>query len=133
MRLLKTKFILSILFIAVLTASCGGNRVGSAGPMASGGSIITIEASSYKFAPNDIRLERPGMLALEIKNVSGSEHNFTIKAPDGRVIKSIDIRPHSSIISNIDLPNPGTYEFYCNKTLHSTLGMKGKITVGSGK
>jgi plastocyanin len=42
----------------------------------------------------------------------------------------MDIRPAGSIIINVELPDPGVYRFYCNKSFHASLGMKGQIVVG---
>jgi plastocyanin len=116
--------------IAALAGCAGGGSVKIASPMSSGGSMITIEAGNFKFSPNEIRVEKPGLLAIELKNVSGSKHNFTLKDPRRKILKSADIQPGGSIIVNVELPEPGAYKFHCNKTFHTTLGMSGKIIVG---
>ncbi|MGA2401872.1 MAG: cupredoxin domain-containing protein [Syntrophobacteraceae bacterium] len=123
------KSVFVIVFVIAALAGCAGKKVQTAAPMSSGGSMIAIEASSYKFSPNEIRVGKPGLLAVEIKNVSGSEHNFTLKDPRGKILKSIDIRPRGSVIINVELPDPGVYEFYCRKTFHASYGMKGRIVV----
>ncbi len=119
-----------LVVIAVLAGCAGKGKVVTASPMSAGGSMISIEAGSYRFSPGDIRVDKPGLLALEIRNVSGSEHNFTLKDTRGKVLKSVNISPSGSVIFNVELPGPGVYKFYCNKTFHSTLGMKGQIVVG---
>ncbi len=123
------KSFLTLAALAVILSGCAGSRVQSTAPMASGGSIILVEAHNYSFVPNEIKVGEPGLLALEIRNMTGSKHNFTIMDPRGKTIKSIDIRSHASSIFNLDLTEPGSYPFYCNKFLHSTLGMKGRIVV----
>ncbi len=124
--------ILVVLVIIAFLAGCASRGKGqsTAAPMSSGGNIIEIDASSFKFSPNEIRVEKPGLLPIEIKNVSGSEHNFTLKDPGGKKIKSVKLNPHGSAIINVELSQPGVYKFYCNRTFHSTLGMSGKIIVG---
>ncbi len=92
--------------------------------------MITIEAGSRKFSPNEIQVKEPGLLAVEIKNVAGSERNFTLKDPRGKVLKSIDVRPGGSVIFNVELLDSGAYEFQSRKTLQSSFGMKGRIVVG---
>jgi uncharacterized cupredoxin-like copper-binding protein len=127
----STKSLLVILILIASLAGCAARaKVQSAASMSAGGSIIAIEASSYKFSPSDIRVEKPGLLAIEVKNVSKSEHNFTLKDVHGKILKSIAIRPGGSVIVNAELPEPGVYKFYCNKTFHSTFGMNGQIRVG---
>jgi plastocyanin len=124
--------LLAVLLAAMITGCAGRQVMIETTPLASGNSIITIEASSYKFKPNDIHVAKPGTLALEIKNVSGTEHNFTLKDSQGKILKNLNIRPKETAISNVDL-GPGTYEFYCDKRFHTTLGMKGRVVVGGAK
>lgn len=127
----RSKFLLLIMVLITALAGCGGgSKVQTAAPMSNGGNIVALEVSSYKFSPNEIRVPNPGLLAIEIKNASGSEHNFTVKDARGKVLKDVNIRPHGTVITNLDLTEPGTYNFFCNKFLHYSLGMKGRIVVG---
>ncbi len=116
--------------IAALAGCAGRGKVQTASPMSSGGSMITIEAGSYNFSPNEIHVKKPGLLAIEVRNVSHSAHNFTLKDLRGKILKNVDPHPGGSVIVNVELPEPGVYKFYCNKTFHSALGMHGKIIVG---
>ena len=124
----KSAFVILVVIAAL--AGCAGKKVQTAAPMSSGGSMITIEAGSRKFSPNEIQVKKPGLLAVEIKNVAGSERNFTLKDPRGKVLKSINIRPGGSVIFNVELLDSGAYEFQSRKTLQSSFGMKGRIVVG---
>ena len=125
--------VLIVLLVGVVAGCAGGGHVRTeATPLANGSNLITIEAGNYKFMPNEIRVARPGTLVLEIKNISGSEHNFTLKNPRGEVLKNLNIRSKDTAISNVDL-EPGTYQFYCNKRFHTKLGMKGQIIVETAK
>jgi plastocyanin len=127
----RSKFLLLIMVLITALAGCGGgSKVQTAAPMSNGGSIVILEASSFKFSPNEIRVPKPGLLAIEIRNVSGSEHNLTVKDARGKVVKDVNIRPHGTVITNIDFSESGTYDFFCNKMFHTTLGMKGRIIVG---
>ena len=69
--------------------------------------------------------KKPGLLAIEIKNASGSVHNFTLKDPRGNVLKNRDISPGGTVIVNVELPDPGVYKFYCNKHFHTDPGDEG--------
>ncbi len=122
-------FVVMLSLCAVLSGCGGKGKVQSAAPMSSGGSLIAIQAGSYKFSPSAVRVEKTGMIALEIKNVSGSEQNFTLKSPKGKLVTSINIPPKATIISNVELTEAGTYEFSSNKKLKAGLGMKGRIIV----
>ncbi|MGA2226897.1 MAG: cupredoxin domain-containing protein [Syntrophobacteraceae bacterium] len=130
MSLNSKKSVFVILVVVAAIAGCAGRTVKTAAPMSNGGSMIAIEARSFKFSPNEIRVEKTGLLAIEIKNGSGSVHNFTLKDPRGKVLKNKDISPGGSVILNVELPDPGVYKFYCGKHFHSTLGMNGIIVVG---
>lgn len=131
MRQDPSRPIIFVLVMITALAGCGGGaRFKSAAPMSSGGSIITIEAGNYKFSPKEIRVEKPGLLAVEVKNVSGSEHNLTLKDPRGKILKTVDLHPRLSVIFNVELLEPGVYKFYCDKSFHSSYGMKGEIVVG---
>ncbi|SPF33778.1 exported hypothetical protein [Syntrophobacter sp. SbD1] len=125
----KSAFLILVV-IAVMAGCAGGVKVQTSAPMSNGGSMIAISASNFKFSPNEVRVEKPGLLAIEIKNVSGTKHNFTLKDLRGKILKATDLQPGGSVIVNVELPEPGVYNFFCNKTFHSTLGMNGKIIVG---
>jgi plastocyanin len=125
--------VLIVLMVGVVAGCAGGGHVRTeAAPLANGSNLVTIEAGSYKFKPNEIRVAKPGTLVLEIKNVSGSEHNFTLKNSRGEILKSLNIRAKATAISNVDL-EPGTYQFNCDKKFHAKLGMKGQIIVETAK
>ncbi|MCE5335765.1 MAG: hypothetical protein LLG06_14375 [Desulfobacteraceae bacterium] len=127
---------LGLLMVVMLAAGCSSKKArpdGVAGFMSSGGSIVRIDASRYNFSPNSVSVEKPGLLAVEIANRSGSSNNFTLKDPGGKVIKSVDVPAHGTVISNIELEHAGTYTFYSNKMLRASLGAKGRIIVGPPK
>ncbi len=122
--------LLILALIAALTGCATSGRVETAAPMSGGGNVITIEASNYKFRPSEIRIDKPGLLAVQIHNVSGSVQNFTLQDPRGKVLKSVDVRPAGSMIINVELPQPGVYGFHTGRSFHAPLGVKGKIIVG---
>jgi uncharacterized cupredoxin-like copper-binding protein len=90
---------------------------------------VLVEASSFEFRPNIIKVNGPGTLSLDIKNVAGVEHNFTVKNPEGEIIKRVNLPEGKTVAVEIVLSRPGTYPFYCDKPLHASFGMKGEIEV----
>ena len=130
MRHSKKSVFVVLVVVAAIAGCAGQGKVQSAAPMSSGGSIISIEANSSKFSPNVIRVEKPGLLAIEIKNASGSERDFTLKDLNGKILRSVKINPRGSVIVNVELPQLGVYKFYGKKTFGSMVGMKGQIIVG---
>ena len=96
-----------------------------------GGSVIHLKASSFKFEPNNLRVPEPGPLTIEVKNISDIEHNISIKNPQGKVIKSVDLPAMKTVSIALNLAGPGKYEFYCDKPIHDLMGMNGQLQVGS--
>jgi uncharacterized cupredoxin-like copper-binding protein len=90
---------------------------------------VLIEAKSFEFRPNIIKVNGPGPLSLDIKNVGSIEHNFTLKNPAGEIITSVSLPEGKTVTVEIVLPRSGMYPFYCDKPFHASFGMKGEIEV----
>jgi plastocyanin len=121
---------IGILFI---TASCSRVQAPIKPTVAEGDKqVVEMKASSFSFDPNNIEAKQGDTLLIKIRNVSSTAHNLTLKDPKGRIIQSADLPPNETVTMAVELPVAGTYEFYCDKPLHPTLGMKGKIQVGPG-
>ncbi len=67
---------------------------------------------------------------MEINNVSGSTHNLTVKDTAGKTLTSVELPAGKTVKAEVDLRGPGVYKIYCDKPLHSNLGMNGEIIVG---
>ncbi|HUJ69264.1 MAG TPA: plastocyanin/azurin family copper-binding protein [Syntrophorhabdales bacterium] len=92
-------------------------------------SMVTVEASDFKFAPNHFQTYQGTSIVFTVRNISGSKHNFTIKDPDGKVLQSTDVEPQKSVRVKVDFPHIGVYPFYCNRPFHRTMGMQGRVEV----
>lgn len=90
---------------------------------------ITITASSFKFEPSHIVTRQGDILIINIENVSSTDHNFSLKDPRGNVMVSVDVPGKETVEVKVTLKEPGTYDFFCHKPLHPTLGMKGTLEV----
>ena len=119
------------LMILSFQACAGTGRVEEVTSGASGNLELSMTASSFKFEPSVIQVGHVGNLIIRVRNVAGMEHNITVKDPTGRVIAAADLPADKTVSLNVDLKEPGTYEFYCDKSMHATLGMKGEIRVTS--
>jgi plastocyanin len=97
--------------------------------VATGGALIEMKASDYKFTPDNLKAHVGDKIEFKIENVSGKNHNFTIKGPKGEVLKSVALPVHETVTVPIRLDAEGTYHFYCDIGPHATLGMKGAVTV----
>jgi plastocyanin len=127
------KQLVELVLPAVLLVTVGCAGLGSpvtASSQEQGKMAIDMKANSFEFQPNNIKVPKPVALTLTIENISGTAHNITIKNPEGQVLKSADLPSEKTISVTVDLLATGKYEFYCDKPLHATLGMKGQIQEG---
>jgi len=127
---MQNKFIRSVMIclglIFILSACAGLQQQVTVGS-AEGEKTITIEADSFKFTPNNIKAAQGDEITIRVTNISDAGHNFTINDPHGQTIRSVDLPPKQAVEIRITLPEAGEYEFYCDKPLHSSFGMKGHI------
>jgi plastocyanin len=116
------------LSFALAAAGCAGK--GAPMKMTAGGpgkKTVAIEASNFEFKPSSIQTLKGDTLVLKISNTSSTVHNFTIKNLKGGVLKSVELPGNQTVSVEIAFPEVGIYEFYCDKTFHSTMGMKGSV------
>ncbi len=123
-RLLKA--FLGMLFMLAACASLQQQVAVSPGK---GEKVITMEASSFYFTPNNIKAYQGDVIVLKISNISDAGHNFTIKDTLGQIIQSVDLPFKKTTEIKFTLSEPGKYDYYCDKPLHSSFGMKGQIEV----
>jgi len=90
---------------------------------------VEMKARNFAFDPAVVVARQGETLVLHVTDVSGETHNITVKDPAGKVLQRQDIPGHQTITMEVPLPTAGIYPFYCDKPLHSTLGMKGRIEV----
>ena len=95
----------------------------------SGKNTIHLKADNFAFEPSKIEVRGTGGIVIQVENVSDTEHNLTVKDINGGKMESVDLPPNTTKVLEIDLTEPGIYEFYCDKTFHKTMGMKGTIQV----
>jgi plastocyanin len=126
----KRSLVLILVMAAVLAGCAGGGRIQNAEVRSGTLSVLPIEAGAFYFAPNEISVDKPGPLILEVSNVSGSQQNFTLKDPKWETLESVAIPAGGTARIDVLFCMPGVYQFYCGKTLKSLLGMNGQIFVG---
>jgi plastocyanin len=117
------------LIIFSFPACADTGRVQDVSPGVKGNMVVSMTVSSYQFDPSVIQVDRTGVLIIRARNVGTSDHNITVKDPQEKVIVSADLPAGKTVSVNVDLKTPGTYQFYCNKFMHATFGMKGEIKV----
>ncbi len=94
-----------------------------------GEKTVAIQASDFKFEPNNIKAYRGDTIVFKIENITNTGHNFTMKDPRGQKIQNMDIPPKKTVEVKISFPETGEYDFYCDEPFHAFLGMKGQIQV----
>jgi plastocyanin len=127
MPVLGRQLTVPVLFMFLLvTGACAVNRYEHQVSM-TGADTIEMTADNFNFEPSAIEIKSGGSVSFKITNTSSSSHNFTMMNPADHIIKDVDLPAGKTIEVEVDLKNPGTYEFHCNKTFHKTMGMKGRL------
>ena len=116
--------LLVILF--ALGCAAGRDKTVSVEP---GATTVQLKASNFIFEPNAVKAHQGDVLTIRVENISGTTHNLTVKNPQGNVLANVDIPPKGTATAKVTLTETGTYPFYCDKTMHFTMGMRGKIEV----
>ncbi len=118
----------SAVAVALLTflAACGGpGREVRVEPARD--SAVTVRIRGYRFDPSLIRVPAGARLAVRVVNETPAEHTWTLRAPDGTVWVNLVLPGGEAARTVVDLAQPGVYEFYCDRTFHPLLGMRGEI------
>ena len=116
-----------ILASLVILASCAGPQTLYRVPAGAGEKTVQMTATNFDFKPEEIRARQGEVLLLKVKSRSGTEHNLTVLDPDGRQVIDVDLPPEITTEVRLPLTEAGTYRFHCNKFMHATLGMRGRI------
>jgi uncharacterized cupredoxin-like copper-binding protein len=91
---------------------------------------ITITATDYKFTPSHFTVAQKRRIRITLVNNGKKKHNIQFDLPDNNKLKiSQDVAPGASGTLTFTAPGPGTHTFSCPVDLHSTMGMRGTMTV----
>ena len=115
--------------VMVLLAGCASLQPQVALSEKAGEKVVELKAESFKFEPNNIKAFEGDAVLFRIENSSDSAHNFTITNPQQQTIKSVALPAKKTVDVKVSFSEPGIYEFYCDKPLHSSFGMKGQVEV----
>ena len=115
--------------LLALSAGCATKTTSFAVPGGPGEQVVAIEASSFAFSPNRITAPAGSQLLLTVTNRAGMDHNLTLVDAADNHLLDLDLPVGATVSANIRIEQQGEYRFYCNKPLHSTLGMKGVLVV----
>lgn len=87
--------------------------------------IISVEAGSFYFEPNEIRVKKDQKIRIELNSVS-MMHDFVI---DKLNVSTEIIQSGDTGIVEFTPDQTGEFEFYCSVGNHRQLGMVGKLIV----
>ena len=106
-------------------AACGSSTpsTGSSSSSGSGSANVSLAATEYSFAPNQLSVPAGASVNVTFKNNGTILHSFTLNNGNA----SVDADPGSSKTVTFTAPQSGTLLFHCR--YHPTQ-MMGTITVG---
>jgi len=88
------------------------------------GGAIELQTVNIAFVPRSFRVNS-GKVTVAVRNRDLFWHTFTIDA------LKVDVRAPVGRLRSVTFEaKPGTYTYYCRIPAHSTLGMRGTLTVG---
>ena len=87
---------------------------------------FTIEGSEFKFAPNEIRINKGDNVEITFENIGTYEHNFVI---EGYNKKTPIISKGNRAVLAFTADKAGTFAFFCSVPGHRASGMEGKLVV----
>jgi plastocyanin len=88
---------------------------------------LDLEADNYYFEPTFLRGTPGQKIKVQIKNDSGTLHNFSI--PEQQI--DVDIPRKGKVVVEVTFPSSGVVRFSCK--YHSSRGMNGELLTGDAK
>lgn len=122
-------FFLLLMAVLLTVAACASQQPPLTIVPAKGEAVVAVKAFSFKFEPDTVRAHKGDVLIFQVENMSSTVHTFTVKDPAGLIIRSVFLSAGQTTSAKVDISATGIYEFYCDRPLHSSLGMKGRIVV----
>jgi uncharacterized cupredoxin-like copper-binding protein len=89
---------------------------------------VKVSETEFKIEPTSPTVD-PGQVKIDVTNEGKIPHNLTIRGPSGERQLASNLAPGASGTLDVNLDQPGTYQWYCPVPGHAKLGMKGTITV----
>ena len=135
LRLIATMALAAV--VAALAVGCGDDDETTASSTstgtettadASGGETVAVSETEYAIDPADPTV-KAGTVTFEVTNDGEITHNLEVEGPSGEQELEPDLAPGDSGTLEVDLSEPGSYEWYCPIGDHRDQGMEGEITV----
>jgi nitrite reductase (NO-forming) len=123
--------IIAVLLLGLLlgTRFSGGPGRSGGGTAAPAGAASTLDvtASEFKFTPNQLQIDGPGKLTVNLDNSKGAvEHDLTIDGVKGKAYA----KAGGKATATFDIGKVGSYAIFCSIPGHKEAGMTGTLLVG---
>ena len=119
---------IAVVLLMLTVAGCAGRKTAFIVPEGAGEKTVALEVSSFRFEPNAIEAHAGDRLLLRMHNSAVMGHNLTVTDPGGKILLAIDLPPGKTTEAVLALGQAGEYRFYCDKPMHTSMGMSGTIT-----
>lgn len=96
-------------------------------PVADGARTIRVVATSFSFAPSEIRIDAGEEVAIELTSEDVT-HDFVVDGPPGHVVAAA---AGETATGGLRIDDPGDYPVYCSVSGHRSAGMEGVIVVAA--
>jgi len=88
--------------------------------------VTTVVAEKFNFKPSNLTAEAGETVKIAFANKGSLSHNLTFKNLDA---KTETIQSGNTQTIELQVDEPGTYQFICTVPGHAQAGMKGKLVV----
>ena len=110
----------------------GGSTGGAGGSAGSTGSShgIRVVMTEFKYSPSTISASA-GTVTFDLVNQGRTAHDMVVADSSGKVLgKSSLVGAGQEAEFSVQIPQPGTYQVYCDLPGHREAGMTGTLDVG---
>lgn len=118
---------LAVLIVVWALFGCAGKGTLFEVPAGAGEKEVALKASNFAFDPAVIKARQGDVLLLRVENLAAMDHNLTIGSPGGKILASVTLPAGKSVAVPVTLAESGTYALSCDRPMHTTLGMSGRI------
>jgi uncharacterized cupredoxin-like copper-binding protein len=131
---------IALVTAALGVAGCGGDDESTSASTSSttestdtsassgGGEATDVSLTEFAIDPQDPTVSA-GTVTFNVYNDGETVHNLEVEGPNGEAELDADLEPGDSGTLEVDLSEPGTYEWYCPVGDHRAQGMEGEVTV----
>ncbi|MEZ4599037.1 MAG: plastocyanin/azurin family copper-binding protein [Syntrophotaleaceae bacterium] len=124
---MKRFFLLPALILIPAIWGCADKKTVHVVPAETGKVVVAVQADNFSFNPAIIKAGKGDFVMLRMTNTTAMEHNVTVNNPVGQKVLTIDLPAKETVEIPLQLVEAGTWEFYCDKPFHPSLGMTGRI------